>query len=125
MPTDVWQAGLDATRTRYRNVDRKPGGGVFHLAAAPAVDINVSRGGQTKLALTDVENGDSAAAGLRAGAYEVTIAPAGNPTPVFGPVNLRLRPFVAYLVFTTGSLTDGSFTLVTGQTWVQPRQTIP
>ncbi len=138
-PLDIpFEAGEDAAIVAHLNasggatagkfaVDLRPAGfgkarlNVFHLAAAPAVDINVSRGGQTKLALTDVENGDSAAAGLRAGAYEVTIAPAGSPTPVFGPVNLRLRPFVAYLVFAVGSLSDGSFTLATGQTWVQPR----
>ncbi len=115
-----------ATAGKY-NVDLRPAGfgkarvNVFHLAAAPAVDITVKRGNRTALELTDVENGDSAAAGLRPGSYEVAIAPAGDPTPVFGPVNLRLRPFVAYLVFAIGSLADGSFTLATGQTWVQPR----
>lgn len=34
---------------------------------------------------------------------------------------LRLRPFVAYVVFAIGSLADGSFTLATGQTLVQIR----
>lgn len=94
---------------------------VFHLAAAPAVDITVARGNRTALTLSDVENGDAAAAGLRAGEYSVSIAPAGSPAAVFGPVDLRLRPFRAYLVFAIGSLSGGSFTLATGQTWVQPR----
>lgn len=133
-----FEAGEDAAVVAHLTADGQPTAGkfevnlrpagfgkarvnVFHLAAAPAVDIVVTRGDRTALELTDVENGDSAAAGLRPGSYEVAIAPAGDPTPVFGPVDLRLRPFVAYLVFAIGSLTDGSFTLATGQTWVQPR----
>jgi hypothetical protein len=138
-PVDIpFEAGEDAaivahltaagqpTAGKYA-VDLRPAGfgkarvNVFHLAAAPAVDISVTRGDRTALELTDVENGDSAAAGFRPGAYEVSIAPAGDPTPVFGPVSLRLRPFVAYLVFAIGSLGDGSFTLATGQTWVRWR----
>lgn len=108
-PVDLRPAGFGKARVN-----------VFHLAAAPAVDIDVLRGGRTALALTDVDNGDNASAGLRAGSYDVTIAPAGVPTPVFG-ASLRLRPFVAYVVFAIGSLADGSFTLATGQTWVQVR----
>lgn len=96
---------------------------VLHLAGAPEVDITVARPGASHpaLSLGDVANGDAAAAGLRAGSYEVSIAPAGVPTPVFGPAPLRVRPFMAYVVFAIGSLSGGSFTLATGQTWVQPR----
>lgn len=108
-------------------VDLRPAGfgkarvNVFHLAAAPAVDIAVTRGSRTALELTDVENGDSAAAGFRPGSYQVSISPAGSETPVFGPVDVRFRPFAAYLVFAIGSLNDGSFTLATSQTWVRWR----
>lgn len=96
---------------------------VLHLAAAPEVDITVARPGAAHpaLSLGDVANGDSAAAGLRAGGYTVSIAPAGVPAPVFGPAPLRVRPFMAYVVFAVGAIADGSFTLATGQTWVQPR----
>lgn len=133
-----FEAGEDAAVVAYLtatgqptaakfDVDLSPAGGgkarvnVFHTAAAPAVDIALTRGRRTALALADVENGDSAAAGLRPGAYNVSIAPAGSSTPVFGPAEVAFRPFVAYLVFAIGSLSDGSFTLATGQTWVQPR----
>jgi len=117
-----------ATAGKY-GLDLRPAGfgkarvNVLHLAAAPEVDITVARPGAThpSLSLTEVANGDSAAAGLRAGRYDVSIAPAGVPTPVFGPAPLRVRPFMAYVVFAIGSLSDGSFTLATGQSWVQPR----
>jgi hypothetical protein len=138
-PLDVpLEAGEDAAIVAHLTADGAPTAGkyavdlrpagfgkarvnVYHLAAAPAVDIAVTRGDRTALELADVENGDSAAAGFRPGAYGVTIAPAGSPNPVFGPVNVRFRPFVAYLVFAIGSLADGSFTLASGQTWVRPR----
>jgi hypothetical protein len=108
-------------------VDLSPAGvgkgrvNVFHLAAAPEVDITVARGGATKLQLTEVANGDFADAGLRAGAYAVSFTPAGLEAPVFGPFHLRVRPFMATLAFAVGSLADDSFTVVTAFAPVQYR----
>lgn len=109
-PVDLSPAGLGKGRVN-----------VFHLAAAPEVDIDVARGGESKLRLAEVANGDYADAGLRAGAYGVTFTPAGLSSPVFGPFAIRVRPFMATLAFAIGSLGDGSFTVVTGFAPVQFR----
>jgi hypothetical protein len=87
---------------------------VFHLAAAPEVDLTVARGGDVKLQLTEVANGAFADATFRPGAYGVSFTPAGLPAPVFGPFQFRVRPFAATLAFAVGSLSDGTFTVITG-----------
>lgn len=83
-----------------------------HTAAAPEVDIKIFRGKNSKM-LSDVANGMQGAVDLMPGRWSGTIAPAGSPDPVFGPVSMNLKPFTAYLVYAVGSLQNGTFTLLT------------
>ncbi len=89
---------------------------VHHTAAAPAVDITVQRDAEDpkspKLTIENFANGDQAAAEVRPGEWDVSIAPAGTSTPVFGPAAVELKPFTGYLIYAVG--TPGStFTLIT------------
>jgi len=85
-----------------------------HTAAAPEVDIAIRRDGPDSpgLDVTDFLNGDQAAAEVRPGEWEVSIAPAGIEMPVFGPIVVDLEPFTAYLIYAVGSVDTGSFTLL-------------
>ncbi len=87
---------------------------VNHTAAAPAVDISIRRDGPNSpgLDVFDFVNGDQATAEVRPGEWNVSIAPAGDDMPVFGPVTVELRPYSAYLIFAVGSVDTGSFTLL-------------
>jgi hypothetical protein len=87
---------------------------VQHTADAPAVDISVRRDGPKSpgLDIYDFMNGDQAAAEVRPGEWYVAIAPAGSEMPVFGPVDVELSPYAAYLVYAVGSVDTGSFTLL-------------
>lgn len=87
---------------------------VFHLAAAPAVDIELARAwGRSPLTaeIPNVANGQDASTTLRAGNYDVAIVPAGGSTPV-AVFPAQVLPNRAYGVFAVGSLGGGSFTLV-------------
>jgi hypothetical protein len=87
---------------------------VFHLAQAPAVDVELARAwGRSPLVaeIPNVANGQDASTTLRAGAYEVAIVPAGGTTPV-AVFPAQVLPNRAYGVFAVGSLAGGSFTLV-------------
>lgn len=114
------------------DVNLRPGGlgharvNVFHLAAAPAVDILISRGtfdrcGDPFLTIPDVGNGDFGSISLRPGDYSIAITPAGQLVPVLGPVPITLRPDVAYLLFAVGSRADGSLAVARAHTPTQPR----
>jgi hypothetical protein len=88
---------------------------VFHTAAAPEVDLVVARaygrGNSPETKVTGIPNGANLSTPLRAGNWDVALLPAGGSTPAFGPVNVRVLPRTAYVVFAVGSLADGSFTL--------------
>lgn len=89
---------------------------VRHTAAAPTVDVALYRGDNTDNYLAtvpDLSNGGNAALDARPGRYSATLAPAGNPDPVFGPVSVVLKPKVYTIVYAVGSIGDGSFTLLT------------
>lgn len=113
------------------DVNLRPGGpdrarvNVFHLAAAPEIDILVSRGPFDRctpfLTIPEVGNGDFGSVSLRPGDYNIMITPAGEPAPIVGPVEVTLRPDVAYLVFAVGSRATESLTLLRTHTPVQPR----
>ncbi len=115
------------------DVNLRPGGlnharvNVFHLAAAPEVDILISRGSFDRcdptpfLTIPEVGNGDFGSVSVRPGDYKVAITPAGEPSPVIGPVSVTFLPNVAYLLFAVGSRADGTLTLARGHTLVQPR----
>lgn len=88
---------------------------VRHAAAAPEVDVALYRGVGTSnyiATLTGLENGGEAALDARPGRYSATIAPAGQPDPVFGPASVVLNPKVMNIVYAVGSPGDGSFTLI-------------
>jgi hypothetical protein len=96
-----------------------------HTAAAPAVDVRITRPRYPfarPLVVEDFANGDQAVAEIGAGKISVSIAPAGSMTPVFGPVELQLREHRAYLVYAVGGVASGSFTLLVQEvmTGVQP-----
>jgi hypothetical protein len=86
-----------------------------HTAAAPAVDVTISReadGTGPSLTIEDFANGDQTDAEVRPGDWWVSIAPADANTPVFGPAPVELEPYTAYLVYAVGSVETGSFTLL-------------
>jgi hypothetical protein len=88
---------------------------VFHLAAAPTVDLVVARafrrGNAPETQVTGIANAAGLSTPLRAGQWDVALLPTGGSTPAFGPVNVQVLPKTAYLVFAVGSLADGTFTL--------------
>jgi hypothetical protein len=85
-----------------------------HTAYAPTVDIKVSRdgGNAPKLMVTDFSNGDQAVAETRPGEWFVSIMPAGDMTPVFGPIPVELKPFTAYRIYAVGDVAGGTFTVL-------------
>jgi hypothetical protein len=88
---------------------------VHHTAAAPEVDIRLMRGASMKslLKLEGLANPQSAAVDVLPGMWNVSIAPAGTDTVVFGPIKFQVKPRTAYLVYAVGSLSDSTFTLLT------------
>jgi hypothetical protein len=92
---------------------------VRHLAAAPAVDIELYRGGGKRLIIEveDLSNADGETPGqagpvaLRPGAYRVEIYAAGTDTRVFKSPKFVLNPHKAYTVYAIGSIADGTFEL--------------
>jgi len=89
---------------------------VRHLAAAPAVDLNLYKGANADKffkEIGDVTNGESIRTGiLKPGVYSATLEPAGTETAIFGPAALTLKPNVLTIVYAVGSLSGGSFTLL-------------
>jgi hypothetical protein len=86
-----------------------------HSAAAPTADVKITRPRvpfARPVMITDFSNGEQATADIVAGKVRVSIAPAGSMSPVFGPVELELRPHRAYLVYAVGSVQTGSFTVL-------------
>jgi hypothetical protein len=90
---------------------------VRHVAAAPAVDVRLTRRlwywRRSAGVLENLENGQAAQADVDAGSYEADIAPAGSEGSVFGPAPLRIRAGTATFVYAYGSLADGTFGLLT------------
>ena len=103
-PVDLSSAGPGAARVN-----------VFHTAAAPEVDLVVARafgrGQSPETRVNGIVNGANLSTPVRAGNWDVALLPTGGTTPAYGPVNVRVLPRTAYLVFAVGSLADGSFTL--------------
>jgi hypothetical protein len=109
----------DFTASKFDNDFSATGRGkarliVQHTADAPMVDVQVSRNGgkSPRLTIEDFANGDQAVAETRPGEWYVSIMPAGEMTPVFGPVMVELEPFTAYRIFAVGSVADETFTLL-------------
>jgi hypothetical protein len=87
---------------------------VYHLAAAPAVDVELRRKYlnwfQPKW-IEGLANGQNAGVDIYRGYWNATLYPAGAEDPVFGPVTLGVSPDTVYLVFAVGSLANGTFDL--------------
>ncbi|SPE31059.1 conserved exported hypothetical protein [Acidobacteriia bacterium SbA2] len=95
---------------------------VQHTANAPAVDITVVRqyyySPLKPTTIPNVSNGQQAAALLPSERTwnfprtQVTLTPAGQTSPVIGPYFFQLEPHDVYLIYAVGSLSTGSFTLI-------------
>ncbi len=86
-----------------------------HTAAAPSVDVTVEWNADPsapRIIIQNFTNPDQATAEVRPGGWQLSIAPAMSFTAVFGPVELTLRPFTAYLIFAVGSLSEETFTVL-------------
>lgn len=86
---------------------------VHHTAAAPTVDIVLTRGRyfrDFKVAkLDDLSNGDQAVANLREGKWSVRIRDAISRRTLFGPATLDLDPRTLYSVLAVGTKANGTF----------------
>jgi hypothetical protein len=87
---------------------------VRHAAAAPTVDISISRNDRVdnNLAFSGVSNGDQASATLKARTYFATIYPYLNGTVVVGPVEAPVAAGSNLVVYAVGSPGSGTFTLL-------------
>jgi hypothetical protein len=100
---------------------------VQHTAYAPPVDIAVSQDtfilGNNPFThpiatVRDLTNGEQAAALFTSGKLwnypqtQVTLTPAGKSSPVIGPYFFQLVPHDVYLIYAVGSVSTGSFTLI-------------
>jgi hypothetical protein len=85
-----------------------------HCAAAPAADISVQRDMDAMFlpTVSDLMNGDQVVEEFRPGDWFVSIAPAGSTDPAIGPTEVKLRPFMVYMLYAVGSVMDGSLRLV-------------
>ena len=95
---------------------------VRHTAAAPVVDVSADRipNPQVSLFIEDLANGQQATAMSLRGRYSVAIYPANDPNPVVGPFPFYLAPQTYHIVYAVGSLSTGSFQLLT-QEFNRPR----
>ena len=89
---------------------------VRHVAAAPTVDIEVSRRiwrwTRHIATLEDLSNPNGTQADLRAGHYQATIFAADGGAKVAGPAALPIKAGVATFVYAFGSLEGGTFGLL-------------
>ena len=92
---------------------------LHHTAAAPTVDITLLRGEKAKITIEDVSNGDQTAAKLYPGKWNVKIAPANTDTTVF-ETSIELKSRKIYLVYAVGSVTNGTFTLLSKSVYPWP-----
>jgi hypothetical protein len=92
---------------------------VRHLAAAPAVDVGLT-GGVTAT-IPNLTNGVSATTTLPPTNLQVRLLAAGTSTTVFGPVGFRPASNVAYQFVAIGSLTGGTFDVLTLQRDLAPQ----
>lgn len=94
---------------------------VRHLAAAPAVDAVIGTAAGAPLAtVPNLTNGQQAVASLPVADLRVRLQAAGTPTVVFGPVGFRPQANVAYQFVAVGSLTGGSFDVLSLQRDLSP-----
>jgi hypothetical protein len=109
----------DPTASKFVNDVTPTGRGkarvaVRHTAAAGAVDVDVRRPLEPTpfLFIEDLTNPNEAQTEIRPGEWDVTIYPADDPNPVFGPVTVQFRPFTGFFVYAVGTPGTGTFTLI-------------
>jgi hypothetical protein len=87
---------------------------VRHTAAAGAVDVDVRRPLKPTpwLVIPGLANPDEAITEIRPGDWDVTVFPAGELDPVFGPATLTLKPFTGFFVHAVGTPANGTFTVI-------------
>ena len=84
-----------------------------HTADAGAVDIVAQTGAEPEVVLfSDVNNPDQVSATVPSATYQVSINPAGEATPVFGPIEIDFQSQTIAFVYAVGSPVTGSFTLI-------------
>jgi hypothetical protein len=101
------------TARKFTNDLSKPYGGrarvaVHHTAAAPRVDVTIDPKSQTN----SFRNSEKFVIEADAGTPQVSIAPAGSDTAVFGPISFTLNKGTGYLVYAVGSVANNTFTLL-------------
>jgi hypothetical protein len=94
------------TAAKFSNDFSRPDPGMVriiahHCAAAPPVDIGVSRDRDAPFdpMVVGLANGDQVIEHFRPGEWYVSIAPTGTTDPVYGPTLVRVKPFTVYRLF--------------------------
>jgi hypothetical protein len=122
-------SALDASIVAHLGADGAPTASVFvddlsctgfgkgrvvvrHTAAAPAVDIRLTRRGKPAGELAGIANGTEGTVELHASRYQVSVYPAGGADAVLGPASLKVRPATATTIYAIGALADGSLELI-------------
>ena len=124
-------AGAPGVKAFANNLTPTPAGKsrliAQHTAGAPAVDITVSQDTfilgnnpfiRPLATVRNVANGQQAEALFPSGKLwnypqtRVTLTPAGKTSPVIGPYFFQLVPHNVYLIYAVGSVSTGSFTLI-------------
>ena len=109
------------TASKFVNDVSKTGAGrarlvAHHTAAAPAVDVVVSRDiydpTSPTVSVPGFTNGQQAMAPVQPGEWQAALKLAGTNTVALGPAALRLKPFTAYFVYAVGSASTGSLTFL-------------
>ncbi len=118
-----------AYRTKTGNAGRnKPRLIIHHTAAVDPVDVRVTREnpgnqGGPKLDVEGVENdGESQViADLLPGTWIMWVGRHQNGQGLYGPWQLELRPFTTYLIYSVGSVENGTFWLIKYPVGVHPK----
>lgn len=85
-----------------------------HTAAAPAVDAVLLDGsGAITTRVGPLSNGQQGVIPFAPGGYTGGLTPAGTDTVVYGPFSADLRPGYVYVSYAIGSLSGGTFKVIT------------
>jgi len=101
--------------SRYPKFRHGPNVYLHHTAAAPEVDIKLSRRFRLKHGqrlIEDVSNGAQATEKLFPGHWSISLFAAGTDVAALVPIDLAVKPWASYAVFAVGSLDNGSLNLL-------------
>lgn len=93
---------------------------IRHLAQAPAVDVVAIHSGGAVTTVPNLTNGTSVTTTYGIGNTAVDLRPAGTSTVVFGPLGFRAAINVSYQFIAVGSLSGGTFDVLTLQRDLTP-----